>query len=275
VRLVQRSIFGWGPSDADSAHPTQGLVIHYDGSKQGLASKPHTACIAYWKQTRAFHTGPARGWADLGYSFGACPHGEIFEGRGLNRAQAAQGTTAGNRNWYSVTLMSGPGEEPTAAQIEAVRELRAWLMAKGLGGQIRGHRDFFGTSCPGDALYRLVKDGTFSKAPSGKTPATPSGEDDDVSAKDVWTHEVKVPYGDKDNPAWHAGNLLVNHGVWLRKIDGKLNQQAAQLAAANAAIGQLAAALAARDATVDVDALLARIRSEIESVTVTLQVSDE
>src|SRR5690606_17057190 len=82
----------------------------------------------------------------------------------------------GKDSWYSVTLMSGPGEDPTPAQIDAVRQLRQWLMGKGVAGAVRGHRDFIPTSCPGDRLYRLVKNGTFSKAPSE--------EDDDMQLND-------------------------------------------------------------------------------------------
>ncbi|MGA4989852.1 N-acetylmuramoyl-L-alanine amidase [Nonomuraea bangladeshensis] len=170
MRIVPRAEFGWGSSGAAYARPTRGLVIHYDGSNQGLAGKPHSACMTYWRATRRFHMGAARGWADIGYSFGACPHGYLFEGRGLNKAQAAQ--PSGNTTWYSCTLMSGPDEQPTPEQINAVRELRAWLMSRGVAGTVKGHRDFYSTSCPGDALYRMVKDGTFAKKPeAASSPA--------------------------------------------------------------------------------------------------------
>lgn len=177
--LVNRAAFGWGPSAATTASPSQGLVIHYDGSNQGLAAKPHAACIAYWRNTRKFHMGSSRGWSDIGYSFGCCPHGEVFEGRGLNRVQAAQ--PGGNSSWYSCTLMSGPSEQPTAVQIDAVRQLRAWLMSKGVGGAVQGHRDFFSTSCPGDIAYAMVRDGTFAKPPSSTpSPGRPSEGNDDM-----------------------------------------------------------------------------------------------
>lgn len=66
-RFVSRSDLGWGPSNASYANPKLGLVIHYDGFDQNLDTQNHTACIKYWKNTRAFHTGPARGWVDIGY----------------------------------------------------------------------------------------------------------------------------------------------------------------------------------------------------------------
>lgn len=258
MKLVTRDTFGWGSSNARQASPSNGLVIHYDGSNQGLAAKPHTACIAYWKNTRKFHMGAARGWADIGYSFGACPHGSVFEGRGLGREQAAQ--PGGNTTWYSVTLMSGPGEDPTPAQVDAVRQLRAWLMAKGVGGGVRGHRDFVSTSCPGDRLYGLIKGGVFGRAPNLQ-------EEGDVSAKDVWSHEIPVPWGSAENPEWQAKSLLVEANKRIRAVEALLQAQ-------GAAIGQLAAALAAHHEEVDVDALVARIEAAIEGVTVRLDVPD-
>lgn len=254
MRLITRTEMGWGSSPASVARPTQGLVIHYDGGDQGLADRPHSMCLAYWRRTKAFHVGPAREWADIGYSFGACPHGYILEGRGLYRVQAAQ--PSGNSTWYSVTLMSGPGEDPTPEQIDAVRQLRAWLMSKGVGPAVRGHRDFFSTSCPGDRLYALVRNGTFTRSPS---------EGDDVSAKDLWTHELKVPFGSPENPSWQAGNLLVNVAKWTREIEAKLDGQ-------TIAIRELAAALAAHHQEIDADALIERIEAAIERVQVRLDV---
>ncbi|MEU8362310.1 peptidoglycan recognition family protein [Nonomuraea sp. NPDC048882] len=263
MNITPREAFGWGPTDARAAHPSKGIVIHYDGSNLGLAAKAHTACIAYWQRTRVFHmTDPDREWLDIGYSFGACPHGSVFEGRGLGREQAAQ--PGGNTTWYSVTLMSGPGEQPTDAQIDAVRQLRMWLIGKGLGGQVRGHRDFVSTTCPGDRAYALVKNGTFSGAPNQ--------QEEDMSAKEIyegaWEQDrMPVSYGSPTNLEWKPRSVLVDHGVQLRKI-------LAELAAQGATIRELVAVLAQRDQAIDVDALVGRIESAIEGITVRLDVAN-
>jgi len=175
-KLQWRSDFGWSKnSPASAANPKSGLVIHYDSSDQNLADKKHEACVSYWKRTRGFHTGPSRGWADIGYSWACCPHGYVMEGRGLFKTQAAQ--PGGNSSHYSVTLMTGPKDEVTPAQINAVRQLREWLMepASSIAGKVLGHRDFISTSCPGSKAYAMVKDGTFAKAAKwGKdTPSVP------------------------------------------------------------------------------------------------------
>ncbi|WP_017543592.1 peptidoglycan recognition protein family protein [Nocardiopsis prasina] len=163
-KYVSRFDLGWGTSPAASADPRSGLVVHYDSSNQNLADKDHSACLTYWRNTRAFHTGPSRGWVDIGYSWLACAHGYVIDGRGPRREQAAQ--PGGNRTHYSVTLATGPTDTITDAQINAVRELRQWLVDDYTNaGTVLGHRDFIATSCPGDRAYSMVRDGTFTQAP--------------------------------------------------------------------------------------------------------------
>lgn len=99
-----------------------------------------------------------------------------------------------------------------------------------------------------------------------------SKQEDDVSAKEVWERELKVPYGSPENPEWQAGNILVNNGIWLRKVTGKVDQLTTMVAAQNATIKELAAALAARDGAIDVDALVGRIETAIQGITVHLTV---
>src|SRR5690606_15487954 len=172
---VSRSALGWGPSPADYANPTRGLVIHYDSSNLGLASKPHSSSVQYWKNTRSFHTGPSRGCADTAYTCFACPRGYSQAGRGSRKTQAAQ--PGANPTYHSSTRAGGPAADPATAQIDAVRRLRKWLMADyGVSGTVKGHRDFISTSCPGNQAYALVKNGTFSKEPGAST----GGMEDDM-----------------------------------------------------------------------------------------------
>jgi N-acetylmuramoyl-L-alanine amidase len=267
MKMMTRTELEWGPTKAAAASPRRGLVIHYDGSNQGLAGKPHEACVDYWRNTRKFHMGPKRGWVDVGYSFGACPHGQLFEGRGLNHAQAAQ--PGGNSTWYSVTLMSGPSERPTTEQINAVRRLRAWLMSKGVAGAVRGHRDFYATDCPGP-IYPMVRDGTFTQPPE---------EEDDMKPEEIhkgaWEQDaIPVPWGGKDNPNWRPRSVLVDIGARARGIEAKLDVLTARIEAQSATIATLAEALAAHHQDVDAEALLARIEAAIERVTIRLEVAD-
>lgn len=173
MQMERRASFGWSStSPAGYATPTLGTVVHYDGSDQNLAGRGHAACRAYWKRTRNFHTGPSRRWADIGYSFGCCPHGVVLEGRGLNKVQAAQ--PGGNATWYSVTFMSGPNEAPTTAQLLAFRQLRAYLMARNVAGAVSYHGRFISTSCPGSILRTMVTSGSILRGETGGANPPPS-----------------------------------------------------------------------------------------------------
>lgn len=177
MRLVLRKEFGWPVHPSVGTGPcANGLVVHYDGSNLGLAQKAHSSCVSYWKATRKFHMGPARNWLDIGYSFGVCPHGYVFEGRGWRYLQAAQ--PGGNATWTSVTFMTGDAEMPTTAQIEAFQDLRNYLRAKTLAAAITKHKVFISTSCPGKILRDLVDSKQLSQAAS--KPPKPQLEEEDV-----------------------------------------------------------------------------------------------
>ena len=210
--LVKRSAFGWGASGADYAHPTKGLVVHYDGSDQGLAKKSHSSCVTYWKNTRKFHMGSERGWADIGYSFGVCPHGYVFEGRGLNKAQAAQ--PGGNTTWYSCTFMSGDHESPTDAQVQAFLRLRAWLRSKGVGAAVSYHGKFISTSCPGSKLRTLVTSGKLSRNPNGAggAPASPA-------KPPAFTKTLRQPPVEQSSQCRAWQQRMRDRG-WMIEVDG-------------------------------------------------------
>ncbi len=100
----------------------------------------------------------------------------------------------------------------------------------------------------------------------------PPYEEDDMTRDEIYkaaweTDTMPVPYATEANPTWKPRSVLVDHGVKLRQI-------LAQLDAQNATIRELVAVLAQRDDEIDVEALVARIRSEIEQVTIRLDVAD-
>lgn len=174
----------------------------------------------------------------------------------------APSTSLGHTNGRSIGIEAeNDGRAPwPAVQLDAYRKLCAELCrAFGLPvSAVRGHKEVNASKPDPHSI-----DMDDFRAAVARFIA---GEDDDVSAKDLWTHELKVPFGRPGNEEWQAGNVLVNTAKWVREIEAKLDGQ-------TAAIRELAAALAAHHQEVDVDALVARIEAAIERVTGRLDVS--
>ncbi|MEV2279177.1 N-acetylmuramoyl-L-alanine amidase [Nocardiopsis sp. NPDC049922] len=180
MKLLERSYFGWGTSGASYANPKRGIAVHYNGGATGLSEDAsHSKCVSYWKNTRRYHV-YGNGWADIGYSFGVCPHGYVFEGRGLNKTQAAQ--PGGNTTYYSVTFMIGGSEKPGEKHLRAWRDVRDYLFSKGVRKVIKCHSDFIFTSCPGDYLRKLVRSGALLNGSGDSKPGTPNAETEKAPA---------------------------------------------------------------------------------------------
>jgi hypothetical protein len=114
--------------------------------------RSHRDCLKVWRGWQTFHM-DGHGWADIAYTLGVCQHGWVLAGRGAGVRTAAQGTNAGNDDYYAVVWLGGDGQVPSAAAVDgitwAVRELRLHGDA---GLRVRPHRSFHPTECPGDRL---------------------------------------------------------------------------------------------------------------------------
>lgn len=99
------------------------------------------------------------GASDIGYSWLVCKHGFVFKGRGWGTRQAATGPANGSS--VAACFLGGDRKnrrDVTPAAKDAYRALVAFCQRNGPNFEgVRGHRDFMGTSCPGDELYAFVR----------------------------------------------------------------------------------------------------------------------
>jgi hypothetical protein len=186
VKLVART--GWGgPSvvNVPKLPVRKGMAVHYNGPATSLHTRPHASCFNYWLGTHNYHKN-TNGWSAIGYAWGVCPHGYIFEGRGFDCDQAAQGDP-GNQTHQSVQFMLGGSERPTDLMLQAWYDLRANLMKRGVGKDIKPHSAFLPTSCPGDYLRSLINNGVLFKGgapePEPDEPPTPPPPKEDKMGK--------------------------------------------------------------------------------------------
>lgn len=149
-RIIERD--EWGAAAVTGYNATRWpdgvtLWVHYTAGPMPEAT--FAAETAEMRRIQAFHRGPARGWLDIGYHFVVGPSGRIYRGR---PAETFGAHRPGANGEPGVCVMLGEHEKPTAAQLDAVRWLRENLNA----GRLRGHRDGYPTSCPGDALAEAL-----------------------------------------------------------------------------------------------------------------------
>lgn len=135
---------------------------HWNGGATRIAN--HDRCPGVVRQIQGYHI-DGRGWVDIGYNLLVCPHGTVYEGRGIDAVGAH--CVDHNRSGYGVQAMIGEGEHPTPAMLTTLAAVRAMLISRsGHTLALRGHRDGMSTTCPGDELYAWVH--------AGMTPPTPT-----------------------------------------------------------------------------------------------------
>ncbi|MEU0492551.1 peptidoglycan-binding domain-containing protein [Nocardiopsis sp. NPDC006139] len=161
---------------------TRGVKFHYTG---GFLSPKivddHDECIRRMNGFVAGHL--AQGWTWGGYNVCACGHKDsrgrylVHEWRGIGKLPAANGPGLNSGHQAVLLLVGSSGHTtPTTDQVAAGREAAALIRERGHGSEIKGHRDGYSTSCPGEPLYRLLRAGKLTPGASGGGSGESGGE---------------------------------------------------------------------------------------------------
>lgn len=182
--FVSRSDWGARPARSTPARiNNEGQTAHYGGGspwgagvdrsspERFAATADHARCATILRGWQAFHMSPGwggtkNGAADLAYNSAVCPHGYRFEGRGVGRRSAGQGTNAGNSRSCATVYIAGAGDPLTdAAKLAFLDE------AARFGVAMRwNHGDWKNTACAGPAIRAWQAAGF--PAPTSPTPTT-------------------------------------------------------------------------------------------------------
>jgi hypothetical protein len=169
LQVVSRALWGARPpvSRQALARPAQrGTAVHYTGMDADEQAD-HAGCARRVRSIQAFHM-DGNGWADIAYSYVACKHGFVFEGRGRGVRTAAQGTDSGNAAFHAVCFLgddSAGRDDVTDAGREAVEAAVRWCNLWSAASEVRPHSWFHPTGCPGDQLRAWVDAGLPVTAP--------------------------------------------------------------------------------------------------------------
>lgn len=187
-----------------------GVAAHYGGGPQrsGVDNADHSVCLAVWRSYQNHHM-RSNGWADVAYTGAFCNHGFAFAGRGVNIRTAANGTNAGNQNFYAIVWLGGGNQRPTPLALDAadwwVTNLRN---TGGAGLAVKPHNAFRATPCPGQSLvsWARSRDNTQNFIPPRPAPTptpAPSTPVEDWRGKRVVAKQDVRFY---KTPGWHPAN---------------------------------------------------------------------
>ena len=173
----------WGarkPRSVSYVSKTKGVKAHYTGGHVNPATlTDHAKCRAAIRGIQNGHM-DGNGWADIAYSMWVCNH-TAGMGRGPGVLTAANGPGL-NADHYSILFLVGTSgvTEPTDNMKRHFHEARDYLRSKGgAGAEIKGHRDGYATSCPGEPIYKWIKAGAKLPATPKPGPQPAPKEDDD------------------------------------------------------------------------------------------------
>lgn len=172
MHYVKRS--EWGARSPRSRSTTvmdKPSTGHWNGPKITVGGKTtwdHSKCSGLVRGIQNFHM-DSRRWSDIAYNFLVCPHGYVFEGRGLNVINAANGTKEGNRTSHGIMWLAGDGNVFNLEEKQAFKDcvlLVAYLLSSFSANSSIPHSDHHPTQCPGNDRRNWIRQGMPIPVPS-------------------------------------------------------------------------------------------------------------
>lgn len=155
--MIIHSRAEWNARPPNGRFPTAlnlGIIVHWNGPGMGAYSQSSVPGIV--RSTQNFHM-DTRGWADIAYNFACDRFGEIWEGRGLDVANAASGDTWANFNLIALELMLGEGDLFPPPVKNALVEFGRWVQTTlHRASDLYVHNDVALTACPGGEISSFV-----------------------------------------------------------------------------------------------------------------------
>jgi hypothetical protein len=142
------------------ASEVKGVAIHYTGMKTTANNDPFDLLRSVMS-----HDMDVKRISDIMYNLAVTPTGEVVVCRGLiNRGGANSASDPMmNRRYVSILVLVGVDDKITKAMIEGIKFARACsLYLYPNGTEVVGHRQIRATACPGEALQKLVDNGSLS-----------------------------------------------------------------------------------------------------------------
>ncbi|XP_045210358.2 peptidoglycan recognition protein 1-like [Mercenaria mercenaria] len=157
INIITRAEWGARPPKAitNLRVPVPEFFVHHTDTPECFDVK---ACSAAVRSIQDFHM-DERGWNDIGYNFLVGEDGNVYEGRGWDHV-GAHTKDYNSKSLGTSVIGNYTAKLPNQKALTALKTLIACgVEEKKLIPNYRlyGHRDAGKTSCPGDALYKLIQ----------------------------------------------------------------------------------------------------------------------
>lgn len=157
--VIRRADWGWQPLKRTlPTHEISKITLHHGGVDYPPGKDPvkHLRELQQWSRTE-------KDWIDIPYHFMIDPAGVIYEARPINYPGATN--TDYNPTGHALICLMGNYENATVnqEQLQAVIELTAFLAEQFHVPlyDIKGHKDYTETLCPGKNFYQYIENGTI------------------------------------------------------------------------------------------------------------------
>jgi len=161
-KLVEREAWGWQDNSASlPEHHIEKITIHHGGEQFPDDRDP----VQYLRALQSWSRSD-KGWIDIPYHFVIDLQGTVYEARPLQ--YPGDTNTSYDPTGHALIQVVGDyrDRELSAAQLTAVIRLSAMLarLHEVSVSDIRGHQDYAPgeTVCPGENIYRYLRDGTIT-----------------------------------------------------------------------------------------------------------------
>ena len=173
MQILPRSAWGAVPPKSPGRPWAAGgpvdLVVHWVGGAGTIGIRDHADCPARIRAVQSYEM--SQEYSDIAYNLVCCPHGAVYEGRGLGVQGAANGPST-NATKPSVCLLLNQQDPMTSAMQTSVLELNRTVTP----GTILAHREVNSTACPGPQVYGWILETRKQPPPQPPTPV----EDDEM-----------------------------------------------------------------------------------------------
>lgn len=206
MQILPRSAWGAVPPKSPGRPWASGgpvdLVVHWVGGAGTIGIRDHADCPARIRAVQSYEM--SQEYSDIAYNLVCCPHGAVYEGRGLGVQGAANGPST-NATKPSVCLLLNQQDSMTSAMQASVLELNRTVTP----GTLLAHREVNSTACPGPQVYGWILE-TRKQPPPTPEPPTPV-EDEPVQLVKCSNGDPMVLITNSINARWVRDEKELNN----------------------------------------------------------------